>query len=730
MFALQNKKIISHLERVANGRPCLACQIVDGTRYPPGATLDDHIMGLCIFVPRVKTLEELGFDKEKVSPKLRAGFSRQQRGYVLWKDKFLSMSEAEQRKVFANNALYDLWKRERFPLEKLVVKRQGMTVPITYKEAVSKVANWPTVSNPSAQVVNLQQGARIEKFELGQGQSFKDYFQQKQGLDNKAATSAQEQAQGILGSKTVTMDDLVRAYTPEGYELREVAITFASGQRINFTAKIVKREVAGDISVGEIVRDFIRSGENLIVRHEAFYLQPEFRGKGIAKEIFKKNLRFYDALGVKKIELTAGGDVGIYAWAKYGFDFASYDREGYIETFRNALARYIKNKTGVENVDLGEFKHSWDFATFDKTINGVRVTGKDFMLQRTVTWEGELDLSKDAIGRKILENYLGIVTETQTGRKLTKAEIQKFLRKVDPYDNTKGSHILFREHFPEGVNPDTLLLKDVNGGNGFGLGMMELSNIQKAKPELWGEIDEIFKIYGSDLEKLPLFKRNELMRKLGLFKRWADDGTEYWVLNGKEMDELRKILKIEGIGAEWRKFDTVDEMRRWGRDHFLSWLNSLSKEEKGALLRYRRFDYAEMNRFLRGEQERVIEPMKRYIQSLQEALNRVKIPENIVTYRGMNLKSEIFEKYSKIGATIKDDGFISSSLDPEVARQFGLWGDFIIELHIPKGTPGAYVSHREREILLSPGRTFKVVGKEKMLLGGKEYIKIIWEVIS
>jgi hypothetical protein len=163
LFALRNEKIIESLERAADGRPCMSCTVLDGKRYPPGSFLDDHPMGMCVFVPVVKTLTEMGFDPSKVPPKLRAGFDHQQRGYPLWKEKFYGMPEADQRAIFGNNKLFNLWKSENFPIENLVVQKNGFYVPMSYKEAILKVDKWSTASNPGSKVVNLKDGKTLGK---------------------------------------------------------------------------------------------------------------------------------------------------------------------------------------------------------------------------------------------------------------------------------------------------------------------------------------------------------------------------------------------------------------------------------------------------------------------------------------------------------------------------------------------------------------------------------------
>ena len=66
------------------------------------------------------------------------------------KSKFLRMSEADQRKIFGNNKLYDFWKKEKFPLEKLVINKNGMFVPTSFKEVFRRRESLGGISFPKA----------------------------------------------------------------------------------------------------------------------------------------------------------------------------------------------------------------------------------------------------------------------------------------------------------------------------------------------------------------------------------------------------------------------------------------------------------------------------------------------------------------------------------------------------------------------------------------------------
>ncbi|MHA1860165.1 MAG: hypothetical protein ACTSVF_03585 [Candidatus Asgardarchaeia archaeon] len=155
LFAARNKHIISGLIRRANGRPCLACLVLDGKEYPVGSVLDDHPNGMCVFVPKLKSLEELGLDYDKLPPEAKK----------VWKgvgaprplsSKFYELPEVEQRRIFANDKLYNLWLKEKFPIEKLAVYKDGSWVTMSYKDAIKKLPDLGGISYPKVRFVRLE----------------------------------------------------------------------------------------------------------------------------------------------------------------------------------------------------------------------------------------------------------------------------------------------------------------------------------------------------------------------------------------------------------------------------------------------------------------------------------------------------------------------------------------------------------------------------------------------
>jgi len=75
--------------------------------------------------------------------------------------------------------------------------------------------------------------------------------------------------------------------------------------------------------VGHAERGIYRDADgNLAAVHELLELDPEVRGQGFASAFNQHLTDWYRQQGVERIELTANIDVGGYAWASHGYDFA------------------------------------------------------------------------------------------------------------------------------------------------------------------------------------------------------------------------------------------------------------------------------------------------------------------------------------------------------------------------------------------------------------------------
>lgn len=172
-----------------------------------------------------------------------------------------------------------------------------------------------------------------------------------------------------------------------------------------------------------------------------------------------------------------------------------------------------------------------------------------------------------------------------------------------------------------------------------------------------------------------------------------------------------------------------DAIKAWGEAHYGGWAESLTKPERDALIDYTSSSYVTLNAYLRGQlpglkprEEAYLEGMAKAIDS---ALRRDPIPENLVVYRGFQVDKYRTDPRAlpgirrvtdfKVGDELTDTGFTSTSLSPDHPIASGRHGHVVMEIRVPKGTPGAYVAGvsvqpQEDEVVL--GRevdTFRVV---------------------
>ena len=108
------------------------------------------------------------------------------------------------------------------------------------------------------------------------------------------------------------------------------------------------------------------------------------------------------------------------------------------------------------------------------------------------------------------------------------------------------------------------------------------------------------------------------------------------------------------------------------------------------------------------------------ISDLDEVINNAPALESpLLAYRGVNDSMTGFFGNLKVGDVFQDKGFVSTTLDPEIAHQFTGSSMFskILQFHLPKGTKGLFpeyflgdevYSWKEREFLLPRDSKFKV----------------------
>ena len=184
--------------------------------------------------------------------------------------------------------------------------------------------------------------------------------------------------------------------------------------------------------MGSIIRRASRDEDGTLhIFNEEMNLRSEHQGKGVADHIYNRCEQYWRHLSdgnPVNIHLTANISVGVYAWAKKGFDFEN-DRD--LTIAHQEFSRFLKkNNMSVVQVlqdcgksgGLDDLKHSWDFATLDDgrkydlqslvgsdrirfkgEIKGAGHLGKAFMLGGKSNWGGVKKLNQSGPHEKVHE---------------------------------------------------------------------------------------------------------------------------------------------------------------------------------------------------------------------------------------------------------------------------------------------------------------------------------------
>lgn len=181
----------------------------------------------------------------------------------------------------------------------------------------------------------------------------------------------------------------------------------------------------------------------------------------------------------------------------------------------------------------------------------------------------------------------------------------------------------------------------------------------------------------------------------------------------------------------FKEFQCVREADEWVMKFYGQWLkeiegtkSNINKNNIGNLLsNYTSSMNVQYNNFLRGNiefDEDMAEEVSRGISIIAKEICKFSLQENIIVYRYTNKKlfKCLFEfSRPEIGKAFTDKGFISTTLAPDLLKEFAKNHHYncVLKLYLPKGTKGVYIRFKdginEQEFLLPPNSTFKLIRK-------------------
>lgn len=222
--------------------------------------------------------------------------------------------------------------------------------------------------------------------------------------------------------KNVTHEGILEAFTVDGCvsDVSDVMCYYDKTVGTVITEISVDLMTEGDFDpVGTTSRALWRDEEGYMhVFNSLLDIDPQHQGKGIAQQLNSKTTQLWRYLSDGNpvhLGLCANINVGVYAWANKGYDFATKKD---LHTAKNELSEFFSkngmnmqetlDKCGYSSID--DLDHSWQFASLDdgnkytlkdKGIEGDYHLGKAFMLGGKSEWGGRLVLNADTIGEKI-----------------------------------------------------------------------------------------------------------------------------------------------------------------------------------------------------------------------------------------------------------------------------------------------------------------------------------------
>lgn len=181
----------------------------------------------------------------------------------------------------------------------------------------------------------------------------------------------------------------------------------------------------------------------------------------------------------------------------------------------------------------------------------------------------------------------------------------------------------------------------------------------------------------------------------------------------------------------------------WGREAFSDWNGKITKEERKALKEYTS-ESRHINAVVRGLAKSDPETDK-HIGMIDSALARGSLPQPTSFYRGVALQGLADMGITDVaslrpGTMVSNTGYLSTSLNPQVAAKFRGPGA-IIKIQAPAGTKGGYMnagsisSHKEEnEFLMDRSvRRFRVVRVDKIEVAGnfgpEQADQIVMEIV-
>jgi hypothetical protein len=183
--------------------------------------------------------------------------------------------------------------------------------------------------------------------------------------------------------------------------------------------------------------------------------------------------------------------------------------------------------------------------------------------------------------------------------------------------------------------------------------------------------------------------------------------------------------RVPGAGLQRsspREFTKEAHFNQAAKEMKEPWVAKLSSKEIDAVQHYNGTGYQKINSDLRAGKE-----PSGTAKLIDSALSKSPLSESMVAYRGFSGRELMADFKNSVGKTFSDKGFVSTSLDKNIATGFMRGqGKVLATIHIPAGTHAGYVGAGERELLIGRGQGFRIT--EARIKRGQYYVTM--ELVS
>lgn len=247
------------------------------------------------------------------------------------------------------------------------------------------------------------------------------------------------------------------------------------------------------------------------------------------------------------------------------------------------------------------------------------------------------------------------------------------------------------------------------------------------------DIAEITKLFKA--REGPLRREYDRLRRMQKAQAKVPKAT----LNGTS--QLPSKYDITKTGEWSDKWDRAGFKAGRGRDQSRRWESQVNLEQLSSVRDYTGGTHKNLNKYLRGGRTDVPgwetkSQLEDYATNISKAFkhSEARVREEMVVHRGTRIRDNHPWWNADVGDVITDEGFMSTSIKPDVAKSFR--GNAKIVAWVPENARGLWLETvsnfaGEEEVLWDIGQTWRVLRKEVSTgPGGEQRLQLVLEYVE